>query len=120
MRSFFPGWKSQLLGDIGLRCEGQGLKEMYKAGFFTQRVVGAWNSLPGEVVEADMIMTFKENLDKYTNRNIIPGRVRGFSSVRQHGRCRLGGPKGLFLCGNFLCSLLFIKVTGKAPRHTHI
>ena len=27
----FPGWKSQLPGGTGLRCEGQGLKEMYEA-----------------------------------------------------------------------------------------
>ena len=26
-------WKNQLLGGIGLRCEGQGLKEMYEADF---------------------------------------------------------------------------------------
>ena len=38
---------------------GIGLKEMYEAGFFTQRVVGAWNSLPGKVVEADTIVSFK-------------------------------------------------------------
>jgi len=31
--------------------------------------VGAWNSLPGEVVEADMIVTFKGRLDKYMIAN---------------------------------------------------
>ena len=40
---------------------------------FTQRVVGAWNSLPGEVVEADTIVTFKGHLDKYMNRMGIEG-----------------------------------------------
>jgi len=37
----------------------------------------------------------------------IPGRVEGFNSDRKHGRCRLGGPKGLLLCRNLLCSLVF-------------
>ena len=32
-QKLFPGWKSQLLGGTGLRCEGQGLKEMYEADF---------------------------------------------------------------------------------------
>ena len=82
---------------------------MYEASFFTQRVVGAWNSLPGEVVEADTIVTFKGRLDKYMKRMGIEGygpwKGRGFYSVGQHGHCRLGGSKGLFLCCNFLCSL---------------
>ena len=47
-QKLFPWWKSQLLGGIGLRCEGQGLKERSEASFLTQRVVGAWNSLPGK------------------------------------------------------------------------
>jgi len=36
---------------------------------------------------------------------MVSGRVGGFSSVGQHGLCRFGGPKGLFLFCNFLCSL---------------
>ena len=36
-------------------------------------MVGAWNSLPGEVVEADTIVTFKGCLDKYMNRMGIEG-----------------------------------------------
>jgi len=40
---------------------------------FTQRLVGAWNSLPREVVEADTIVTFKGHLDKYMNRMGIEG-----------------------------------------------
>jgi len=35
--------------------------------------VGAWNSLPVEVVEADAIETFKGRLDKYMNRMGIEG-----------------------------------------------
>ena len=69
VRSFFPGWKSQLLGGIGLRCEGQDLKEMYEAR-------GWWvpgTPLLGEGVEADTVMSFKERLDKYMNRMGIEG-----------------------------------------------
>jgi len=33
---FSPGWKSQLLGGTGLRCEWQGLKVTYEAGFYTE------------------------------------------------------------------------------------
>ena len=45
-------------------------------------MVGAWNSLLGEVVEADTIETFKRRLDKYMNRMGIEGygprKSRGF------------------------------------------
>ena len=55
---------------------------MYEEVFFTQRVVGAWNSLPGEVVETDTIVSFKGRLDKYMNRMGIEGydprKGRGF------------------------------------------
>ena len=81
-QKLFPRVEELLLGGIGLMCEGQGLKEMYEASFFTQRVVGAWNSLPGEVVEADTIATFQGRLDKYMNRMGIEGysprKGRGF------------------------------------------
>ena len=45
-------------------------------------MVGAWNSLPGEVAEADTIVTFKGHLDKYMNEMGIEGfdprKRRGF------------------------------------------
>ena len=45
-------------------------------------MVGAWNSLLGEVVEADMIVTFKRRLDKYMKRlgmeGYGPRKGRGF------------------------------------------
>ena len=44
--------------------------------------MGAWNSLPGEVVEVDMMVTFKGRLDKYMNKMGIEGygprKGRGF------------------------------------------
>jgi len=36
-------------------------------------VVGAWNSLPREIVEAGTMVTFKGCLDKYMNRMGIEG-----------------------------------------------
>jgi len=45
-------------------------------------VVGAWNSLLGEVVEADTIVTFRGRFDKYMNGMGIEGygpqKGRGF------------------------------------------
>ena len=45
-------------------------------------MVGAWNSLPGKVVEADTIVSFKGRLDKYMNRMGMEGygsrKDRGF------------------------------------------
>ena len=38
---------------------------------FTQRVVGAWNALPSEVVEADTLATLKTYLDRHMNRRGI-------------------------------------------------
>ena len=46
---------------------------MHEASCFTQRVVGAWNSLLGEAVEADTIVNFEGRLDKYMNRMEIEG-----------------------------------------------
>ena len=35
--------------------------------YFTQRVLGAWNALPGRVVEAGTLGTFKTYLDSHMN-----------------------------------------------------
>lgn len=41
--------------------------------FSKQRVVGAWNTLLGEVVEADTTVAFKRLLDKRMNAQGIEG-----------------------------------------------
>ena len=60
---------------------GARFKGDVRGRFFTH-IVGAWNSLPGEIVEADMVVTFKGHLDKYMNRMGIEGygprKGRGF------------------------------------------
>jgi len=90
---------------------GEKFRGDVRGRFFTQRVVNVWKGLPREVVGAGMIVVFKEQLDKYMNRMGMEGyglrKCIHFSYGRHHGRCRLGGPKGLFLCCNFLCSLFF-------------
>ena len=39
--------------------------KMVGQGTFTQRVVNAWNGLPGKVVAAETLYKFKLELDKY-------------------------------------------------------
>ena len=41
--------------------------------FFTQRMMGAWNALPEEVIEAGTLATIKRHLDGYMNREGIEG-----------------------------------------------
>ena len=76
-------------------------------------MVGAWNALPSKVVEANMLGSFKTYLDSHMNRLGIEGYKR-MVELGTHDRCGLGGPKGLFLCCNFLCSLFFCSFH---PKH---
>ena len=55
------------------KMRGARFKGDEQGRYFTQRLVGAWNLLPGEVVEADTVVTFKGRLDKYMNRMGIEG-----------------------------------------------
>ena len=47
--------------------KGERNKRVQRSNFFTQRVVGAWNALPGRVVEAGTLGTFKTYLDSHMN-----------------------------------------------------
>ena len=79
---------------------------MYEASFFTQRVVGAWNLLPGEVVEADTIVTLKGRLDKYKNRMGIEGYGprKGRGVLVQTGSTVGAGLEGRRTCS---CAVIF-------------
>ena len=41
------------------------VKMVAKQGTFTQRVINAWNGLPGKVVAAETVEKFKLELDRY-------------------------------------------------------
>ena len=44
--------------------KGEKFKGNIRGGFFTQRVVGVWNELPDEVVNAGSLLTLTKNLDR--------------------------------------------------------
>ena len=48
----------------GLRVKRR-VKTVVREGTFTQRVVNAWNGLPGKVVAAKKVDKFKFELDRY-------------------------------------------------------
>ena len=118
-QKLFPRVEESITRGHRFKVQGARFKGDVRGKFFTQRVVGAWNSLPGEVVKANTIVTFKGRLDKYMNRMGIAGhspwKGRGFLFRGQRGQCRLGGLKGLFLCCNFLCSFLCSSVGMGGP-----
>ena len=62
-----------MLGGHRFKVRGARFKGDVRGRFFTQRVVGAWNSLPGEITEADTVVTFNGRLEKYMNRMGIEG-----------------------------------------------
>ena len=48
-----------------LRVQKRRVKTVVRQGTFTQRVVNAWNGLPGKVVAAEKVDKFKLELDRY-------------------------------------------------------
>ena len=48
-----------------LRVKKRRVKTVVRQGTFTQRVVNAWNDLPGKVVAAEKVVKFKLELDRY-------------------------------------------------------
>ena len=81
-QKLFPRVEESITRGHRFKVRGARFKGDVRGRFLTQRVVGAWNSLPGEVVEADTIVTFKGRLDKYINRmgkeEYGPQKGRGF------------------------------------------
>jgi len=69
----FPRVDESITRGHRFNVRGSTFKGDARSKFCTQRVVGAWNSLPVEVVEADAIETFKGRLDKYMKRMGVEG-----------------------------------------------
>ena len=62
-QKLFPRVEESITRGHRFKVQGARFKGDERGKFFTQRVVGGWNSLPGEVVEVDTIVTFKGHLD---------------------------------------------------------
>lgn len=63
--SLFSRMYMSITRGLGLNVRGR----FTCKSFLTQRVVGAWNVLPREVV-TDMIGMFKKHFDKHVNRHL--------------------------------------------------
>ena len=48
-----------------LRVKKRRVKTVVRQGTFTQKVVNAWNGLPGKVVAAEKVDKFKLEFDRY-------------------------------------------------------
>lgn len=59
----------------GFEVKGSALMEKCKAGFFIQRVMGAWTALADVVVEANTIVAFKSFFVKAHVHAVIAGHV---------------------------------------------
>ena len=56
-----------------LRVKKRRVKMVVRQGSFTQRVVNAWNGLPGKVVAAEKVDKIKLELDRYLEVMEIEG-----------------------------------------------
>ena len=64
---------SERTRDHNLRVNKRRVKTVVRQGTFTQRVVNAWNGLPGKVVAAETVDKSKLELDRYLEVMEIDG-----------------------------------------------
>ena len=64
---------SDMTRSHSLRVKKRRVKTGARQGAFTQRVVNAWNGLPGKVVAAENVDMFKLELDRYLEVMEIEG-----------------------------------------------
>ena len=105
-QKLFPRVEESITRGHRFKVRGASFKGDVQGKFFTQRVVGAWNSLLGEVVEADAIVTFKGRLDKYMNRMGMEEvrRVGSFTKNKEN-YSKETGPSALQACTNHAARL---------------
>ena len=60
-----------------MRVKKRRVKTVVREGTFTQRVVNAWNGLPGKVVAAETVDKFKLELDRY----LVVMEIEGYGDV---------------------------------------
>ena len=64
-------------GPTALSVKKRRVKTVVRQGTFTQRVVNAWNGLPGKVVAAETVDKFKLELD----RDLEVMEIEGYGDV---------------------------------------
>ena len=69
----FPTVEVSITRGYKFKVRGGKFKGDVRGKFFMQRMVGVWNVLPEDVVEAGTLETFKRHLVGYINREGIKG-----------------------------------------------
>ena len=69
----FPRVEISITRGHRFKVRGEKFKGDVQEKVFKQRMVGAWNVLPENVVEGGTLATFKRHLDGYMNREGIEG-----------------------------------------------